>query len=138
MAFCQRKLGRIEKALEIYQQILERYHSSVVTNDSHIVSCLLIYVNYTGFLENAGYLDKAKEIGIEGMEVMLQCQRGDCASEILANMSCIYERRKKKKDVELAEKCLRYSYFLTEFYKNNQNKRIIGDAYKEKYFDILD
>ena len=56
----------------------------------------------------------------------------------IRDRSCIYERRKKKKDEELAEKCLRYSYFLTEFYKNNQNKRIIGDAYKEKYFDILD
>ncbi len=138
MAVCLYMIGEKEDALEIYRQIFNRYDTSIVSNDSHIVPCLLLYVNYAGFLENVGYLDKAQQVGVEGLEVILQCQRGDCASEILANMSCIYERRKKKKDEELAEKCLRYSYFLTEFYKNNQNKRIIGDAYKEKYFDILD
>lgn len=138
MAVCLYMLGEKEEVLEIYSQIFNRYDASVVSNNFHLVPCLLLYVNYVGFLENMGYLDKAEQVGIEGMEVMLQCQRGDCASEILANMSCIYERRKMKGDAELAEKCLRHSYFLTEFYRNNQNKKIIGNAYREKYFGILD
>lgn len=138
IAFSLRMLGRMDEALDIFEQILLRYRKSVVSNDFHAVSCFLIYVNYTGDLEVYGDLDKAERIGKEGLEIALECQRGDIAGKILANVSCILEKLGTKEDTEMAEKCLRYSYFLLSLYQNKYYEKVIYDTYRKKYFQNPD
>lgn len=130
MAVSLRMLGRMEEALNVYEQVFRRYGNSVVSNDFHAVSCFLLYVNYTGFLETAGHLEEAEKIGGEGLEVVLNCQRGDVAGKLLANISCIYDKRK---NTVLAEKCLRNSYYLAELYQNPYYEKTIKNIYVEKY-----
>jgi len=138
IAFSLRMLGRMEEAINIYEQILCRYENSAVSNDFHASSCFLIYVNYTGDLEVSGNLEKAEKIGKEGISLMLKCQRGDVAGKILANVSCIYEKKVIKENIELAEKCLRNSYYLLALYQNQYYEKLLYNIYQKKYFERLD
>lgn len=137
IAFSLRMLGRMEEAINVYEQILCRYENSVVSNDFHVSSCFLIYVNYTGNLEVSGNLEKAEKIGKDGIAIMLKCQRGDVAGKILANVSCVYEKKMMKENTELAEKCLRYSYYLLTLYQNQYYGKLIYNTYQKKYSDKL-
>ena len=138
MAKCLRRIKKEEAAIEIYEQILNRYDSSMVYKMFHSVSAFLIYISYTGLLEVADYLDKSEEIGKEGISLMLDCQRGDISGKILANLSCIYDKRDTKKDLELAQNCLGNSYYLLDLYLHEHNKAILKAAYEKMYHTSLD
>lgn len=124
-----RKMGKIDDAIRIYEQIMRRYKNSRVSGMCHIVPQSLLYLNYLGILEVTNQLEKAEAVGIEGLQLMVSCQRGDFAGLILANLSCVYEKIAEKK--EKAEKSLRSSYYLLSLYKNNP--KILSDAYEKKY-----
>ena len=137
MAICLRADGKIEEGIKIYKQILDRFDNSMVSNDFHAAASFLIYTNYTGFLETNGELEQAERIGKEGLGVMIKCQRGDVAADILANMSCIYEKPGIKRDTELAEKCLRSSYYLMVLYQDPYYEKMIREIYEITYFKKL-
>lgn len=138
MANCLRRTKKEELAIEIYEQILNRYDSSMVYKIFHSVSDFLIYISYTALLEEKDYLDKSEEIGKEGISLMINCQRGDISGKILANLSCVYEKRDTKKDVELAQNCLGNSYYLLDLYLHEHNKAILKAAYEKMYHTLLD
>ncbi|MDE5865560.1 MAG: helix-turn-helix domain-containing protein, partial [Lachnospiraceae bacterium] len=138
MARCLRKTKKEEAAIDIYKQLLERYNNSIVSKVFHSVSAILIYINYTGLLEVMDYLDESEKIGKEGIRLMLDCQRGDIAGLILGNLTCVYEKRDTKKDVELAKSCLGNSYYLLDLYLHEYDKAILKEAYEKRYQTSLD
>lgn len=133
IANCLRWDKKEEEAIRIYAQILARYDSSIVSNAFHSVSAMLIYINYTGLLEVIGYLDKAEKIGKDGIRLMLDCQRGDVAGMILANLACVYEKGNTQKDAESAKSCLGSSYYLMDLYLKKRDKAILKEAYECMY-----
>lgn len=138
MASCLRRTKNEEAATEIYAQILNRYNSSRVLKVFHSVSAMLIYINYTGLLEIMDKLDESEAVGREGISLMLNCQRGDAAGLILGNLSCVYAKRDTKKDVELAENCLRNSYYLLDLYLHEYDKVTLKEAYEKIYKVSID
>lgn len=138
MARCLRRAKREEVATEIYAQILNRYNNSMVLKVFHSVSAMLIYINYTGLLETMDKLDESEAVGKEGISLMLDCQRGDAAGMILANLSCVYDKRDAKKDAELAKNCLSNSYYLMDLYMYERDKKMLKNAYEEIYRTVLD
>lgn len=138
MAGCLRQDKKEAEAMEIYRQILDRYNSSMVSKVFHSVPLMLIYINYTGLLEDTNHLSDAEEIGKEGIRIMLECQRGDVAAKILANLSCVYEKGNTNKDKELAKNSLRNSFYLLDLYLNDYNKAILKEAYERLYKDSID
>lgn len=133
MAKCLRRTNKEEAAINIYKQLLECYDNSIVSKVFHSVSAIVIYINYTGLLEEMDYLDKSEKIGREGIRLMMDCQRGDVAGLILGNLTCVYEKRNTKKNMELAQIGLSNSYYLLDLYLHEHDKAILKDAYEKKY-----
>ena len=138
MAKCLRRNRRDDEAIQLYEQILERYDNSMVSKKFHSVPLMLIYISYTGLLEVMDHLDKSEKIGKEGIRLMLDCQRGDIAGLILGNLSCVYEKRNTIKDAELAKSSLGNSYYLLDLYLHEYDKAILKDAYEKMYQTKLD
>lgn len=134
MAISLRRLDRKEEALDIYRQILENYERSMVEKLFHAVPLFSIYINYVGLLEVTDYLEKSEKIAKDGIAFSLVCQRGNIAAEILANLSCVYE---KKADTELAKLCLKNSFHLVELYKYKKDCVIIKKTYENMYKEKL-
>lgn len=131
IALSYKRSGKREDAISIYEQIYKRYKNSQVLNVHHAVSEFLLYTNYVAVLEENDELVKAEQIGKEGIELMLECQRGDIAGTVLGNLACVYEKQEERK--ELAENCLRNSYYLLALYKYEKDKEILQEAYKKLY-----
>jgi len=123
----------MEEAIEIWEQILDKFRKSKVAEEHHAVPEMLVYMNYPGTLEVCGYLDRAEKAGIRGIEMAMKCQSGDAAAVILANLSCVYEKRDTQEDAGLCEQCLRNSYLLLQVYGYEKKSKILKDAYSKKY-----
>ncbi|MDE5697816.1 MAG: transcriptional regulator, partial [Lachnospiraceae bacterium] len=108
-----REDGKIKEALSIYEALMHCYKKSRVLMRHHAVPGMTLYLNYAGFLEVDNELEKAKEIGMEGLRHDLECCRGDTAGDILANLSLVYGKQGLP-DVE--ETYLRYGYDLICMY----------------------
>lgn len=130
MAISLRRLDRKEEALEIYRQILERYKKSIVKISFHAVPLFLVYINYVGLLEVTNHLEESESIAQEGIVLSLECQRGDIAAEILANLSCVYEKKNASK---LVKRCLKNSFYLLELYQSEKECSIIKERYETIY-----
>lgn len=135
MAISLRRLGRKEEALGIYKQILDQYEKSMVEKFFHAVPLFLVYINYVGLLEVSDYLEESEKVAKEGIAFALECQRGNIAAEILANFSCVYE---KKADTELARLCLKNSIYLLELYQYEKDCIVLKEAYENIYSIRLD
>ncbi|MGN0351585.1 MAG: helix-turn-helix transcriptional regulator [Roseburia sp.] len=131
IALYLKRMKRKNEAIEIYEQIMQKYKSSHVRGECHVVSNALLYVNYVGILEEADRLEEAEKVGLEGLYLMNSCQRGDFAGQILANFSCIYEKESDKK--EKAERCLKSSVYLLSLYKYEKSVSILKNAYEKLY-----
>ena len=129
IALCQKRIGRLEDSIDIYEKILQKYESSKVCGECHSVTLALLYRNYIGVLEEANRIGEAEKLGLDGIKLTLSCQRGDFVGKILANLSSVYGKDIERKEKE--EKYLRKSYYLLSLYKNNC--KILSDAYEDKY-----
>lgn len=127
-------IGNIEKAISIYEMIYEKNYDEEMGMLLHMGSGLVLYTNYEGCLERNKELKKAEEIGMEGIKFLLQCKKGDIAGIILANMSCIYE---KKKIPSLEERYLRNSYYLMKFYNEEYKEKVLKSIYISKFGNDL-
>ena len=125
-----RKDGKIEDALHIYEALIKCYKRSKIDMRFHAVPGMSLYINYAGFLEAHNELQKAEDIGKEGLSHCLKCCRGDVAGTILANLSLIYE---KKGLPVLEETYLRHGYYLSYLYGRNNNLEILQKAYQDKF-----
>ena len=137
MALCLKKLGRMEEAEELYQQVDERYKGSVVEARNHAASKFLFYINYVGLLEEEDKLSKARKVGWQGINFMLDCQKGDVAASLLANIACVYEKLPSKEEKEMGKACLRNCYRLMLLYQHEKDADKIRIYYENKYdFDM--
>ncbi len=134
IAICYKRMKEYDQAIVIYEQIRQKYKDSCVLGRYHVVPQALLYCNYTALLENANCLEEAESVGEEGIRQMVMFQRGDFAGEILANLSCVYDKIPEKMDK--AEAYLRYSYYLLSLY--GENVEILKDAYEKKYQRVLE
>lgn len=130
-----RKDGKVEEALQIYEELIECYHKSKVAMRYHAVPGLTLYINYTGFLEVHNELEKAQEIGEEGLRHCLACCRGDIAGDILANMSLVYGKQCLP---DREEVYLRYGYYLNNLYNKTNDLFILQKAYRDKFYKNID
>lgn len=130
IALYKKKLEDYEGAIDIYEQLLKKYYSSSVLEESHNMSILLIYLNYAGILEVIDDLGKAKEIGTRGIKLAVKCERGDIAALLLGNMACVYEKMGMQNEERM---CLKYCYYLLLIYGYSRDAEIIIKAYEEKF-----
>ncbi len=130
-----RKDGKIEDALHIYEELINCYKRSKVDMRFHAVPGMSLYINYAGFLEVHNELDKAEDIGKEGLRHCLKCCRGDIAGTILANLSLIFGKRGLP---ELEETYLRYGYYLSDLYNMKSGLNILQKAYQSKFHKEID
>lgn len=130
MALYLEHMGRVEEAIQLYEQMLNKYKDSAVLERHHSVPLSLIYTNYTGYLEVNNELDKAERIGQEGIKLMLECQRGDSIAEIIGNLSCVYE---KKKDQRRCKLYLEQCYWLLALYDLKNDMHIVQKQYEDVY-----
>ena len=135
MAINFRKAQKVQKALIIYEALVQRYKKSRVLMRHHAVPGLTLYLNYAGFLEAADELEKAEEIGKEGLRHGLECCRGDMAGDILANLSPVYGKRGLP---EVEETYLRYGYNLICLYDRKDIMVILQKAYQDKFHRDID
>ncbi len=133
IALYMKHSGRMEEAIGLWEQILDRYQKSDVAEEHHAITEMLVYTNYPGALEVHGDLDKSEQAALKGMRLAMKCQTGDTAAIILANLACVYERRGTQKDLPICEKSLRYSFQLLRFYGHEVRCTVIKDYY-EKIF----
>ncbi len=130
-----RNEGKLEEALHIYEELMKRYKKSEVVMRYHAVPGMSLYVNYTGFLEVYNKLEKAQDIGLEGLRHSLECCRGDIAGDILANLSLVYGKQGLP-DVE--ETYLKYAYYLICLYGRNDIMDTLQKAYWDKFHREID
>lgn len=138
MALCLKKLGRMEEAEELYQQVDERYKGSVVEARNHATSKFLFYVNYVGLLEEEDKLFEAETTGWKGINFMLDCQRGDAAASLLANIGCVYEKSSIKEEKERGKACFQNSYRLMLLYQHQKDADRMKKYYKSRYISDVD
>ena len=116
----------------------ELYKKSAVEGRNHATSKFLLYVNYVGVLEEENKLSEAEKIGWEGINFMLDCQRGDAAATLLTNIACIYEKLPGKKNKEIEKLCWENSYYLMLLYQHEKDAARIRQYYESKYAFSLD
>ena len=83
-------------------------------------------------------LERAEEIGKRGLRLMAESQRGDLVAKLLGNLSCVYDKKNTRKDEEICERCMRYSYWLQILYHLEKDSLVIKDAYEKKYAKRID
>lgn len=133
IALCMRQDKRVEEAIALWEQILDKFEASEVAPEHHAVSQMLIYMNYPGALEVSGRLEKSRQEALKGIRLMLKCQRGDVAAVIMANLACVYEKLDTQRDAELCEKCLRNSFYLFKYYGIEKKCKVVESYYIKKY-----
>lgn len=130
LARSYRAIGEIEQAISLYQAVREVDYDEEFGMMFHAGTGLVMYINYLGYLETNNQIVEGEQIGREGLSFYLNCQRGDCAAITLANLSCIYD---KKKQTSLEKQCLRNSYFLLRFFGEVSKEEVIRQAYISKF-----
>ena len=134
IARCYDRVEKKIKALEIYRNILQQYKMNGTDMRHHVVPGIILYVNLAACLEELNQLSEAAETAMEGLYFSINCKRGDTAGEILANMSCIYEKNNDKVHEELF---LKYSYYSNILYKNDALAKMINEAYEGTFGKII-
>ncbi len=134
IALLRKNNGEKLVALTIYREIKERYDSGKVPMTFHAVPGFVLYINYLGALEVNDNLKEAEAVGMEGIKHSLRCERGDGVGQILANMSCIYEKRE---EWEKEKMFLRFSYYILKLYEREHDKTLIKNVYMKKYEEEL-
>lgn len=125
------EMGKTRESVKIYQQVLKKYKSNGTDLKYHVVPMILLYLNCAAHLEENDQLKEAEAVALEGLKFAISCQRGDTAGKIIANMSCIYEKRKQ----EITEKrYLRNAYYLNVLYHHEKLADTLKQAYEQKFY----
>ena len=78
-------------------------------------------------------LELSEQIAKEGMKFTIECMRGDTACKILANLTCIYEKRK---EIELEMRYLKDAYYLSRLYRQGMLTDLLKNRYAEKQINF--
>lgn len=127
MALCKKCMEEWEEAEQIYEQVLEQYERSHVDEIHHAVSRLLIYINFAALLEERDELERSEEMGIRGIRLAMNCERGDALGILLANLSCVYKKRNLPEDKRKIEASMCNSYYFLDMYGHKHNARIMKE-----------
>lgn len=108
----------------------------------HAVPGMSLYINYVGFLEVCNELEKAEEIGKEGLYHCLRCCRGDIVGTILAKKEGIENVTARKLAAQIGcstQPIFRVYANMSELYAEIYQKAIsnFGDYY-ENYKSEVD
>lgn len=127
--------GKVKESVQIYEELMQCYKRSKVLMKFHAVPGMTLFINYTGFLEVHNELQKAEEIGKEGVYHGLDCCRGDIIGDILANLSLVHW----KQDLpDIEEVYLRYGYYLNKLYDRINATHILQIEYCDKFQKKID
>lgn len=126
-------MGKYDSACEIYAEVLKQYHKNESTLRGHVVQGILLYVCYAAILEDNNELELSEQIAKEGMKFTIECMRGDTACKILANLTCVYEKRK---EIELEMRYLKDAYYLSRLYRQGMLTDLLKNRYAEKQINF--
>lgn len=129
-----RRQDKVEEAIHIYEEIMKCYKRSKVVMRFHAVPGMSLYINYTGFLETHNELEKAVEIGKEGLQHSLECCRGDLSGDMLANLSLVYGKQGLP---AIEESYLRHGYYLICLYGRENVTDKLQEAYYQKFHKLI-
>lgn len=138
MAICLKKLGRMEEAEKVYQQVINCYEKNSVDASGHMASQFLLYINYVGLLEEENKIIEAKEVGWQGLDFMLDCQKGAVAASLLSNIACVYEKMLLEEEKKFGITCLQMCYVLMLLYQHEKDAEKVSLYYKHKYRTTID
>lgn len=130
-----RQDNRVEEAVDIYEKLMGCYKRSRVRMRHHAVPAFMLYTNLAGLSEELGRLERAEEVGREGLRHDIGCCRGDVAGDVLANLSLVFWKRGQP---ELEEAYLRNGYYLNNLYGRDRNQEKLIEAYRKKFHRELD
>jgi len=125
IALCLKWNGEKEKAIALYEEILKKYLTSTVKPEHHSHIMMLLYLNFLELLEVSDCLDRAKEIGKVGFQLVIKYHRGDLLAMFLANTACVLEKSETQAERLLVLPCLNSSYHLLKLYQlENKSEKV--------------
>jgi len=133
MALCLKKSGKYEEAIQLYEDILQKYKASKVQAEEHANAMRILYLNYFATLFEDNKNTKAESVGEDGLKMTIKYQRGDFVATFLANIACVYEQSETQAKKALVLPCLKASYSLFDFY-GIEKKSCKVKQYAEKYY----
>ena len=107
-------MGKYDSACEIYAEVLKQYHKNESTLRGHVVQGILLYVCYAAILEDNNELELSEQ-------------------KILANLTCVYEKRK---EIELEMRYLKDAYYLSRLYRQGMLTDLLKNRYAEKQINF--
>ena len=133
IALCRKRSGNRAKAVELYQELYEKYEESEVLSEYHSSSQMLLYFNYFTALEEEDRLEEAGVIAQKGMQLVLRKYRGDTAALYLINLACVYEKQQTQEGDKLCEQCARYAYHLFKLFRCEKHCEAAKKYYDAKF-----
>lgn len=131
IAINNKELKRYEESEALYAKLLERYEATQVLIEHHAREMLLLYENYSILLEVSNKLEEAEVMARKGFELAYRCKRGDWIGTILANFSCVYEKRPN--ETHMQKMCLYHSYWLYLLYKHEKDAQVVRSIYEKTF-----
>lgn len=125
--------GRREDAIDLYEEILQKYQASKVKAEHHSFVMMMLYFNYLELLESSDYVEKAKDIGKVGIKLTMRYHRGDWTAMFLANTACVYEKIETQAEDSLVLSCLKASSHLLDFFRMEKKCRAV-----RRYIEDID
>ncbi|MDE7324839.1 MAG: helix-turn-helix transcriptional regulator [Lachnospiraceae bacterium] len=137
MAGIMRKTGKLKDGLCLWERILKVFYESRVKAEYHTNSLLLLYMCYGETLESVGELETAKKVDILGIQLDIQCGKGEMLGKILANLAYVYDKDKKYSEKIVAKNCLWCAYQLCLLMGQTQPAKIVEKCYKSLFGEYI-
>lgn len=130
-----RRMGQIEKTVEIYKKALQSYESSKVTTKKHYFSSSLLMSSLCMDLEEMDEIYESMEISEKGIKLALECGRATMIPSFLANKACCLEKAGKENE-KACMKYLQQAFYINDIIKNEYNKSATEKYYFKCYGEI--
>lgn len=133
IAICLKNLNHLEEAKKLLKSIAFQYDESGVLDAHHSRASVLLYFNLSSIFELSNEFTEAEEIGKKALQIETRCDRGDYSGMVLANLSCIYERREQKGDREKCQNYLKNSYYLQKLFQREKQADFLKKYFYNKF-----
>lgn len=133
MASFMRKEGKMEEGLQLREHILQTFRESLVKEEYHTNSMLLLYLSYGEMLEANGQLELAEDMDIIGIKLNICCGQGEMLGKLLANLAYAYNKSDSSKKRMLCKDYFWYSYQLCLLMKRAGAAKVIEECYQSLF-----